>query len=184
MLRGRSSDPAQSDCRDDFAGLVNFIPILYSVPRLSIPPSMTFDPAEKSGAYCAEEGPGDEFNIVRHPFFREMAEGGGDLLSMSLQKLDDELTCPVCQEHFKEPKVLPCLHYYCKTCIANLIKRAPRGGSFNCPECRREALAANNDPERYLIIFIRGHLRTYISLTSRWVWLVILYLLYHQTKLK
>ena len=74
-----------------------------------------------------------------------MAEGGGDPLSMSLRKLDDELTCPVCTEHFKEPKVLPCLHYYCKTCIAELIKRA-KGGPFNCPECRREAQA---DPERF-----------------------------------
>ena len=27
-----------------------------------------------------------------------------DLLSMSLQKLDNELTCPVCTEHYKEPK--------------------------------------------------------------------------------
>ena len=78
----------------------------------------------------------------------KMAESGGDLFSMSIQKLDDELTCPVCTEHFKEPKVLPCLHYYCKTCIADLIKRAPRGRPFNCPECRREVLAANNDPER------------------------------------
>ena len=77
----------------------------------------------------------------------EMAEGGGDLFSISLQKLDDELTCPVCTEHFKKPKVLPCLHYYCKTCIADLIKRA-RGRPFNCPECRREAQAANNDPEK------------------------------------
>ena len=76
-----------------------------------------------------------------------MAEGGGGLFSMSLQKLDDELTCPVCTDHFKEPKVLPCLHYYCKTCIANLIKRA-KGSPFNCPECRREAQAAGNNPER------------------------------------
>ena len=76
-----------------------------------------------------------------------MAEGGGDLFSMSLQKLDDELTCPVCTEHFKEPKVLPCLHYYCKTCIAHLIKRA-KGRPFNCPECRREAQAVGNSPER------------------------------------
>ena len=79
---------------------------------------------------------------------RKMAEGGGDLFSTSLQKLDNELTCPVCTDHFKDPKVLPCLHYYCKTCIADLIKRA-KGRPFNCPECRREAEAEDNDPERY-----------------------------------
>ena len=76
----------------------------------------------------------------------KMAEGS-DPLSTSLQKLDDELTCPVCTDHFKEPKVLPCLHYYCKTCIADLIKRA-KGRPFNCPECRREAQAEDNDPGR------------------------------------
>ena len=68
----------------------------------------------------------------------------GDLFCMSLQK---QLTCPVCTEHFKEPKVLPCLHYYCKTCIADMIKRA-KGPRFNCPECRREARAAHNKPRK------------------------------------
>ena len=85
------------------------------------------------------------------------AEGGGDLFSTSLQKLDDELTCPVCTDHFKEPKVLPCLHYYCKTCIADLIKRA-KGRPFNCPECRREAEAEDNDPERYSAWVIYSYL--------------------------
>ena len=88
---------------------------------------------------------------------RKMAEGGGDLFSTSLQKLDDELTCPVCTEHFKDPKVLPCLHYYCKTCIADLIKRA-KGRPFNCPECRREAEAEDNDPERYSAWVIYSYL--------------------------
>ena len=73
-----------------------------------------------------------------------MAEGE-DLLSKSLQKLDEELTCTLCTQHFREPKVLPCFHYCCKTCIADLIKSA-NGRPFNCPECHREA---GNDPERY-----------------------------------
>ena len=78
-----------------------------------------------------------------------MAEGGEqDHLSKSLQKLDEELTCPLCTQHFREPKVLPCLHYCCKTCIADLIKSA-NGRPFNCPKCHREAQAEGNDPERY-----------------------------------
>ena len=89
--------------------------------------------------------------LLRPIIICEMAEGGEDLFSMSIQRLDDELTCPVCTEHFKEPKVLPCLHYYCKTCIADLIKRAPNR-PFNCPECRREARAESNDPERYILL--------------------------------
>ena len=70
----------------------------------------------------------------------------GDPFSSSLQRLDDELTCPVCSDHFREPKVLPCLHYYCKTCVADLIKRA-KGVPFNCPECRRETTADGDNPD-------------------------------------
>ena len=77
-----------------------------------------------------------------------MAEGGGDLLSLSVQKLDEELTCPVCHEHFEEPKVLPCLHCYCKKCVAALIDRAAEGQPINCPECRRDVQVAENDPGR------------------------------------
>ena len=74
-------------------------------------------------------------------------EGGVDPLAVSLQKLDDELTCPVCSEHFKEPKVLPCLHCFCKTCIADQIKYA-EGDSFQCPKCRHEVQVTNNDVNR------------------------------------
>ena len=77
---------------------------------------------------------------------RAMAEDGKDLFSKSLQKLDDELTCPLCTQHFREPKVLPCHHFYCKVCIADLVKSAD-GRPFNCPECRCAAQAADNDPE-------------------------------------
>jgi hypothetical protein len=95
-----------------------------------------------------------------------MAEGGGDLFSMSLQKIDDELTCPVCTEHFKEPKVLPCLHYYCKTCIADLIKRA-KGRPFNCPECRREAQAAGNNPESFPAAFFVNRMEEVFSVMKK-----------------
>ena len=80
-----------------------------------------------------------------------MAEGGVDPLSESFRKLDEELTCPVCHDHFEEPKVLPCLHYYCKKCIANLIggNSRDRNDRFNCPECRRVVQLPANAPERY-----------------------------------
>ena len=62
--------------------------------------------------------------IGKNKYTRSFAMAGNDPISKSLQKLDEELTCPVCTEHFKEPKVLPCCHYHCKTCIADLIIRA------------------------------------------------------------
>ena len=54
-----------------------------------------------------------------------------------LQDLKDEITCPLCQEFFQDPKILPCFHYYCKRCVLQL---AAREQPFPCPECRGDTL--------------------------------------------
>ena len=54
-----------------------------------------------------------------------------------LQKLKHGITCPVCQEFFQDPKILPCFHYYCKRCVLQL---ADRKQHFPCPGCRGETL--------------------------------------------
>ena len=56
----------------------------------------------------------------------------------SLEKLEQEITCSVCQEYYTEPKVLPCLHYYCKKCVLKLTLRKASGEFFSCPECHQE----------------------------------------------
>ena len=56
----------------------------------------------------------------------------------SLEKLEQEITCSVCQEYYTEPKVLPCLHYYCKKCVLKLALRMATGEPFSCPECRKD----------------------------------------------
>ena len=66
-----------------------------------------------------------------------MAKGQG-MEKISLQKLEQEVTCAICQEHYTEPKVLPCLHYYCKKCIFKLALRTGKDKPFSCPECRSE----------------------------------------------
>ena len=50
-------------------------------------------------------------------------------------KVEEHLTCSVCLEPFKDPKVLPCLHSYCHECIVNLAKNA-NSDTIDCPECR------------------------------------------------
>ena len=84
----------------------------------------------------------------------------------SLQKLDDELTCPVCSDHFTEPKVLPCLHFYCKTCIANLMKRA-KGRPFSCPECRRETNAEGDNSENLPTAFFVNRMKELFSVMKK-----------------
>ena len=54
----------------------------------------------------------------------------------NLEDLEKEITCAVCHEHFRDPKILPCLHYYCKMCILKLALRTATNQPFSCPECR------------------------------------------------
>lgn len=73
----------------------------------------------------------------------------------------------MCHEHFKEPKVLPCCHYYCKKCVADLIGRAPKGKPFNCPECRREVQAVDNVPESFPTAFFVNRMREVYSVMKK-----------------
>ena len=72
-----------------------------------------------------------------------------DVLEKSLDDLSEEITCPVCHEHFQDPKILPCLHYYCKECIRGLATAAQssRETGFSCPECRQDSLVPHKDPD-------------------------------------
>ena len=36
--------------------------------------------------------------------------------------VDKELTCAICLSRYNNPKVLPCLHSYCKSCLEGLLK--------------------------------------------------------------
>jgi len=58
-----------------------------------------------------------------------------DDMKQALSELEREVTCAVCLHQYTEPKVLPCLHYYCKLCV---IKMAAKKNPLTCPECRKE----------------------------------------------
>ena len=60
--------------------------------------------------------------------FPELSE-----LDKVLNKLgEDFLSCAICLELFKKPKVLPCNHSFCEPCLTTLVKKA---GKLNCPTC-------------------------------------------------
>jgi len=46
------------------------------------------------------------------------------------------LTCGVCREVFRSPRLLPCFHTFCLYCVEGLA-RAHGGQSFPCPQCRK-----------------------------------------------
>ncbi|XP_035677102.1 tripartite motif-containing protein 3-like [Branchiostoma floridae] len=48
---------------------------------------------------------------------------------------DQFLTCPVCMPHFRDPRILPCLHTFCKGCLEEWVtKQQP----LECPTCRTQ----------------------------------------------
>ncbi|XP_035677104.1 tripartite motif-containing protein 3-like [Branchiostoma floridae] len=48
---------------------------------------------------------------------------------------DQFLTCPVCVLHFRDPRILPCLHTFCKGCLEEWVtKQQP----LECPTCRTQ----------------------------------------------
>ena len=64
-----------------------------------------------------------------------MAEGRD---TSGAEELEKEITCAICHEHYTDPKVLSCCHYYCKACIHRLALRTGLDKPFSCPECRKD----------------------------------------------
>ena len=75
-----------------------------------------------------------------------------------VEDLEKEITCPVCQDHFQEPKILPCCHVYCKGCVERLAWRAGGNQPFACPECRSDTFLPQNDPDQLTTAFFVNRL--------------------------
>ncbi|XP_076119255.1 zinc-binding protein A33-like [Alosa pseudoharengus] len=50
-------------------------------------------------------------------------------------KLEEDLTCPVCCDIYKDPVFLPCTHSVCKACLQQFWESK---GHRECPYCRRK----------------------------------------------
>ncbi len=67
-----------------------------------------------------------------------MAKQVDSVVEEGVEELEKEITCAICHEHYDEPKVLPCCHYFCKQCIHQLTLRNGADKPFSCPECRQD----------------------------------------------
>ncbi|XP_078662298.1 uncharacterized protein LOC144906159 isoform X2 [Branchiostoma floridae x Branchiostoma belcheri] len=66
------------------------------------------------------------------------------MAAAQLSEIKADLTCPICTNVLREPKALPCLHTYCRSCLLQLEANASQTGRFPCPECRQMVIL----PER------------------------------------
>ncbi len=87
--------------------------------------------------------------------------------SSGLDKLEGEITCGICQEHYVEPEVLPCLHYYCRECIVKLATRSGEKKPFSCPECCSESLLPEGGVDGLKMAFFVNRLKTTITTMER-----------------
>ncbi|CAL8326294.1 unnamed protein product [Lota lota] len=75
----------------------------------------------------AAEGPGPGNSVLMacvHP-------------ELSSSVLREELTCPVCLDVYRDPRLLPCGHNFCLGCLRRLQHQAAsQRGHLHCPECR------------------------------------------------
>ncbi|XP_070595183.1 zinc-binding protein A33-like [Erythrolamprus reginae] len=52
------------------------------------------------------------------------------------QTIQEELTCSICYDLFRNPVMLECMHHFCKECIQKYWNACPRIAT--CPQCRQK----------------------------------------------
>ncbi|XP_078719000.1 E3 ubiquitin/ISG15 ligase TRIM25-like [Lampetra fluviatilis] len=53
-------------------------------------------------------------------------------MAASKDQLENELTCPICFQYYRDPVILHCKHSFCRECILKTWEHGPS----NCPHCR------------------------------------------------
>ena len=92
-----------------------------------------------------------------------MAEGK----DTGVRDLEEEITCGICHEHYQEPKVLSCCHYYCKQCIHRLALRTGLDKPFSCPECRKDTTPPQGGVDNLQAAFFVNRLKQVHSKLER-----------------
>lgn len=74
----------------------------------------------------------------------------------------NNLTCPLCKKTLASPKVLNCLHVFCKQCLLIEMQTVSEFGDYNpsfinCPKCKQETMV-----RKQVYIFITITRYTYL----------------------
>ena len=65
----------------------------------------------------------------------------------------EEVTCVMCKHLLDDPKILPCLHSFCTSCIEKWFEKfsLPSKHHLQCPSCKSEVLLSTKDDIKELL---------------------------------
>ena len=86
-----------------------------------------------------------------------MAEGPSSA-KQALEKLNEQLTCPICLDHYTDPKLLQCFHVFCEKCLKPVAHQTPQGQVVECPNCRQPTSLPQNGVSGLQGAFLIHHL--------------------------
>ena len=88
--------------------------------------------------------------------------------SPGLLKLKEQLTCPVCLDHYTNPKTLPCLHSFCQDCLEGLpLDKKNETCYISCPICRQCAELPKKGAGAFPVAFTLNNLKEMYSLMKK-----------------
>ena len=83
-------------------------------------------------------------------------------------KLEEQLTCPVCLDHFTNPKILPCHHSFCQDCLEGLpLDKKNETYYLSCPTCRHCTELPEEGVGAFPVAFHVNDLKEMYSLTKK-----------------
>uniref|UniRef100_A0A1X7UW25 RING-type domain-containing protein n=2 Tax=Amphimedon queenslandica TaxID=400682 RepID=A0A1X7UW25_AMPQE len=88
--------------------------------------------------------------------------------SPGLLKLEEQLTCPVCLDHYTNPKTLPCLHSFCEHCLEGLpLDKKNETYYLSCPTCRHCTGLPEEGAGAFPVAFTLNNLKEIYSLMKK-----------------
>ena len=125
------------------------------------PPLLLFPLHPQLSLYLSIHRPPLFGSFIRPSPFPSTSLSPSDMASAQSEQssvLQEELTCPVCLDLYRDPHLLPCGHNFCKTCLDRLKRQADRG-RLRCPECRDSHRCSTNFQKNFKLANIADDYR-------------------------
>ena len=88
--------------------------------------------------------------------------------SDALKKLEEQLSCPICLDHYTDPKSLPCLHPFCHQCLKGLpLDHEGKKLFLSCPTCRTPTELPEAGVAGFPVAFLINNLSEVYSLLKK-----------------